>query len=144
MAETQITVAEYLLDDQVGYILRLANQRHSVVFQELSLHGLTPTQFAAMARLGEVGPCSQNQLGRLISMDVATIKGVVERLKEKGFALSKPDPGDKRRMLVSLSVEGQALLPELHRMGQRITATTLDPLSSSERTTFLKLLMKLT
>jgi hypothetical protein len=41
---------------------------------------LTPTQWAALAKLTETGPCSQNQLGRLAAMDVATIKGVIDRL----------------------------------------------------------------
>jgi len=30
--------------------------------------------------LTETGPCSQNLLGRLTAMDVATIKGVIDRL----------------------------------------------------------------
>ena len=133
----------YRLDDQVGYILRLANQRHSVIFSRLALLGLTPTQFAALVRLGEVGTCSQNQLGRLTAMDVATIKGVVERLKQKGLVLSKPDPGDKRRMLVSLSPEGEQSIADLHDVGHRITAETLAPLTPTESDTFLKLLGKL-
>ncbi|MTI02946.1 MarR family winged helix-turn-helix transcriptional regulator, partial [Roseibium sp. RKSG952] len=77
----------YLLDSQVGYLLRLANQRHASIFQSHTLEGLTPTQFAALVRIAELGKCSQNRLGRLAAMDVATIKGVVDRLKQKGFTI---------------------------------------------------------
>ena len=38
-----------------------------------------------LAKLLEVGPCSQNHLGRLIYLDAATIKGVVDRLSARGF-----------------------------------------------------------
>jgi len=38
---------------------------------------LTPTRFAAMAKLLEHGSLSQNELGRMTAMDIATIKGVV-------------------------------------------------------------------
>ena len=47
-------------------------------------------QWAALAKLAEVGECSQNLLGRLVAMDVATIKGVVERLVRRGFAATRP------------------------------------------------------
>ncbi|MDA7965087.1 MarR family transcriptional regulator [Ruegeria sp.] len=133
----------YRLDDQVGYVLRLANQRHAAIFQAHTLDGLTPTQFAALVRIGEQGQCSQNRLGRLSAMDVATIKGVVDRLQKKGLIVSAPDPNDRRRMLIALSADGKRLLDSMKLAGQRITAETLEPLSPSEREVFLKLLRRL-
>ena len=46
---------------------------------------VTTTQFAALAKLAEQGPLSQNQLGRATAMDAATIKGVVGRLVRGGW-----------------------------------------------------------
>ena len=77
----------YVLDDQIGYLLRLANQRHTLIFQEQAVLELTPTQFSAMVRLLDEGECSQNELGRRTAMDVATVKGVVDRLRAKGLVL---------------------------------------------------------
>jgi Transcriptional regulators len=84
MSETEITDEAYQLSTQVGFNLRRANQRHVAIFAR-HVDGLTPTQFAALARLFEQGPLSQNRLGRETAMDSATIKGVVGRLKAKGF-----------------------------------------------------------
>ena len=70
---------QYSLKAQVGFNLRRANQRHVAIFAR-HVDGLTPTQFAALAKLHELGSLSQNKLGRLTAMDSATIKGVVERL----------------------------------------------------------------
>ena len=70
----------YVLDNQAGFLMRVAMQRHTSIFTSRMVEGLTQTQFAALAKLYEVGPCSQNHLGRLIYLDAATIKGVVDRL----------------------------------------------------------------
>ena len=136
--------APYTLDTQVGYLLRLASQRHAAIFQTHTLDGLTAQQFAALVRIGEVGEVSQNRLGRLAAMDVATIKGVADRLRQKGLTRVEPDPGDKRRMLITLSDAGRALLTRMRAVGHAISAETLAPLSETERASFLKLLKKLT
>ena len=86
--------SEYRLDDQVGFLLRVAMQRHTSIFMSRIVKGLTQTQFAALAKLREVGPCSQNQLGRLIYLDAATTKGVVDRLEVRG--LDHRPPGCER------------------------------------------------
>src|SRR3972149_3089327 len=65
----------YVLDEQVGFLMRVAMQRHTAIFMSRMIEALTQTQFAALAKLYEVGPCSQNHLGRLIYLDAATIKG---------------------------------------------------------------------
>ena len=64
----------YVLNDQVGFLFRVAMQRHTAIFTSRMIEGLTQTQFAALAKLFEAGPCSQNHLGRLIYLDAATIK----------------------------------------------------------------------
>ncbi len=133
----------YVLDEQVGYLLRLASQRHSALFQNLMVDGITPTQFSALIRLNENGECSQNQLGRLSGMDVATIKGVADRLREKGLTTTRSDPNDKRRSLISLSPQGVQLIEDIKTRGAAISAQTLDPLSPQERDMLLQSLRKI-
>ena len=99
----------YVLDEQVGFILRQVWQRHSAIFSREIGTNLTPTQWAALSKLAETGPCSQNQLGRLTAMDVATIKGVIDRLTARGLTETSQDPEDGRRLLVSLTRAGQQL-----------------------------------
>lgn len=142
-SEDQATEDRYVLDEQVGYLLRLASQRHAVIFQENAILNLTPTQFAALVRLAELGETSQNELGRRTAMDVATIKGVVDRLRAKGLVQVRADPTDKRRTLISIHQAHRGLTEELHDSGQTITRRTLEPLSAAEQRTFLRLLKKL-
>ncbi len=134
----------YVLDEQIGYLLRLAGQRHAALFQARAVEGLTPTQFAALVRLSQHAAVSQNQLGRLTGMDVATIKGVVDRLKAKDLITLAADPDDRRRTLISLTERGRTLIPTLEAMGAEVTAATLAPLTPAEARTLKRLIEKLT
>lgn len=134
----------YDLNLQVGYLLRLANQRHTAIFQKNTIEGLTPTQFSALVRIWEEESVSQNHLGRLCGMDVATIKGVVQRLEAKQLVTFSADPGDRRRTLISLTDAGAALIDELLKIGSLITEETLAPLSKPEQVQLIKLLQKIT
>lgn len=133
----------YVLEDQIGFILRQVWQRHATIFAKEIGISLTPTQWAALAKLTETGPCSQNQLGRLTAMDVATIKGVIDRLTARGLTETSPDPQDGRRLLISLTRAGQALAEKAAPNALTISKETLAPLDAKERETFMALLSKL-
>lgn len=133
----------YILEDQIGFLLRQANQRHTAIFANRIIENLTTTQFAALSKLYEVGPCSQNRLGRLTAMDAATIKGVVDRLTKRGFTVARPDPQDTRLLILELTKAGQAAIETAIPLAVQITEETLAPLSSSERNLLRKLIRKI-
>lgn len=143
MSRMPRAVTSYQLSDQVGFNLRRANQRHVALFAQ-HVDGLTPTQFAALARLSEHGPLSQNHLGRLTAMDSATIKGVVERLAAKDLVTLQADPHDQRRRVAALTEAGTALFAKAHAQALDARTETLAPLSPDEVETFERLLAKLT
>ena len=133
----------YVLDEQVGFLMRVAMQRHTAIFTARMVEALTQTQFAALAKLYEVGPCSQNHLGRLIYLDAATIKGVVDRLGARGFVTALNDPNDRRRRAVTLTERGRQVTEEAMKVAAEITAATLAPLTAEEQRAVIKLLRKL-
>jgi DNA-binding MarR family transcriptional regulator len=134
----------YLLDEQVGFVMRVAMQRHTSIFTARMIEGLTQTQFAALAKLFEVGGCSQNHLGRLIYLDAATIKGVVDRLGARGFVTALNDPKDRRRRAVALTERGREVTEAAMKVAAEITTATLAPLSAEEQRLVTRLLKKLT
>jgi|SRR5271169_50881 len=135
--------ATYLLEEQIGFLLRIAMQRHTNIFTSEMIESLTAPQFSALLKLMQEGPLSQNHLGRLIYLDVATIKGVVERLRARGLVTSKDDPRDARRHTIALTAAGRRLVEAAIPIAVKITAKTLDPLSEKEQETLLHLLKKL-
>ena len=132
----------YKLYEQVGYILRQVSQRHMGIFSD-QITDLTPTQFAALAKLCEWRSISQNELGRQTSMDASTIKGVVDRLRKRGYLETQPDQRDHRRLILSPSAQGERVFADLVTVASDITAKTLKPLTKKEQDQFLRLLSKL-
>ena len=135
--------SEYRVDQQVGFFLRQANQRHVSIFSARMGDRLTTTQWAALTKLKEIQPSSQNQLGRETAMDVATIKGVVDRLVKRGFLATAPDPKDGRRLILSLTEEGLAVIDRNLGTAIAVTEETLAPLTSGERMMLIELLRKM-
>lgn len=132
----------YRLEAHVGHLLRRASQRHLALFSE-RIAEVTPRQFAALAKLHENGPVSQNQLGRDTAMDAATIKGVIDRLGARGLVEVAPSARDRRRVIVSLTGAGAALFAELAEAAFEVTEATLAPLDAEERARLLALLARI-
>ena len=139
---TDPKLTEYDLDKQVGFLLRRATQRHLALFAD-QIRNLTPTQFAALAKLCEMGPTSQNALGRATAMDAATIKGVIDRLRKKGMVASTRGIEDQRRIIVEITAAGRAQFEQDRIKAHAITANTLSPLSAKEQKRFLVMLARL-
>jgi DNA-binding MarR family transcriptional regulator len=136
--------AAYVLEEQVGFHLRRAQQRATEIFGEVMAEfGVTPTQFAALAKLDDLGPTSQNQLGRLTAMDPATIFSVVGRLGRRGWVEQAADAADARRVIVSLTPEGAAAVAGMKRIAAQVSARTLQPLTRVEAGVFVELLKRL-
>lgn len=137
-------VEHYHLEGQIGHVLRRANQRHTGIFSNLMPPELTPTRFAAMAKLLERGCLSQNELGRLTAMDIATIKGVVDRLRKRDLVKSSKDPNDARRQLIELTALGQDVIQAAIPKAVEVTEQTINSLSKDEAAQLIKLLQKIT
>jgi DNA-binding MarR family transcriptional regulator len=132
----------YRLQEQIGFVLRKAHQRHVAIFAA-RIAGLTPPQFATLAKLADVGETSQNQLGSLVAMDAATVKGVIDRLRARGLVELTRHDIDRRRLMVKLTAQGRETVERLIPRAQEITAETLAPLSPKEAATLLRLLTKI-
>ena len=137
-------MGHYKLEEQIGQILRKASQRHTGIFSELMPDNLTPTRFAALAKLLESGPLSQNELGRLTAMDIATIKGVVDRLRQRDLVVSNKDPNDARRQLISLTPAGLEAIQLAIPKATEVTAQTVSALTTEEEEQLVMLLKKIT
>src|SRR5258706_4308776 len=138
------TPRPYRIEDQVGYMLRRAHQRASAIFQTtIGDPNITPTQYSSMVKLHEYTELSQNLLGRLVGMDKATMQGVVRRLRDRGLVDSRPDPGDARRTLLSLTLDGQKLVDKLLMNGPAVSRETLKPLNGAEQRQLLDLLSRI-
>jgi MarR family transcriptional regulator, lower aerobic nicotinate degradation pathway regulator len=133
----------YVMEEQVGFLMRVAMQRHTAIFMSLMAHRLTQTQFAALAKLVEVGTCSQNHLGRLIYLDHATIKGVIDRLRRRKLVTIQVSPKDRRRSMITVTDNGHRVVKDAILLAHEITAETLACLKPMEQREVVRLLQKM-
>jgi MarR family transcriptional regulator, lower aerobic nicotinate degradation pathway regulator len=125
--------SDYVLEQHIGHLLRRSHQRHVANFEKgLGALDLTPTQFAALAKIGERGEVSQNLLGRQTAMDPATIQGVIQRLMARNLIERRADPST-----------GLALAKNAIVKVEEVSQTTLAPLDARERAALALLLQKL-
>ena len=143
-AVTEDAVADYVLERQIGYLIRRAHQRASAIFEQvMGDFEVTPVQFAVLAKLHDFGPTSQNQLGRSVGADPATMFGIAARLVKRGPLTQAIAPNDARLVILELSPQGRALTLAMKAEGATVTARTLEPLTEREQREIVRLLEKL-
>jgi len=133
----------YNVPEQFGFILRQVSQRYAAIFAAAMQDDITGPQFSAIATLLFNGPCSQNQLGRMVATDAPTIKGVVDRLHKRGLVRTGTDPTDGRMVIISLTPEGEAKARASIEAVRHVGDTALAPLSEAERAVFIAMLRRL-
>lgn len=134
----------YVLENQIGHLLRRAHQRATQIFLETFANAdLTPTQWAALSKLASETAASQNHLGRMTAMDPATIQGVIRRLEARGLVGRTDDPNDRRRTLLRLTEAGEAMVEQVTATAFQVSARTLAPLDEDEQLRLLAMLKKL-
>jgi DNA-binding MarR family transcriptional regulator len=138
-----VETSRYVLDDQIGFLLRQVTQRHTAIFTKRMGDGLTPMQWAVLAKLLEIGRTSQTALGRAVSMDAATVKGTVDRLEARGLVLRLQDAEDRRKLLVDLTEPGRATALRNLDAASAITWETVSPLADEEVRLLTALLAKM-
>ncbi len=136
--------ADYVLAEQIGFLLRRAHQRASQIFKnEFESTSLTPQQFAVLAKLYEVSEVTQNKLGRMVDMDPATLQGVIQRLMQRGLVRRVQDPTHKRRLKMLLTDDGMQMVKSCFNLGRQVSMETMQPLDQSEQIELIRFLKRI-
>ncbi|WP_062209792.1 MarR family winged helix-turn-helix transcriptional regulator [Streptomyces sp. NBRC 109706] len=99
--------------------------------------------YAVLASLREYGPGSQATLSRRTGIYRSDMVGVLNELAERELVDRAPDPDDRRRNIVRISVRGDRHLRVLDTVLDDLHDRLLAPLSAAERDEFLRLLTRL-
>ncbi|MDQ0792219.1 MarR family winged helix-turn-helix transcriptional regulator [Streptomyces sp. B1I3] len=99
--------------------------------------------YAVLASLQEYGPCSQADLSRRSGIYRSDMVGVLNELVERDLVERAPDPGDRRRNVITLSARGRRHLRLLDEVLDDLHDQLLAPLRPAERDQFVQLLTRL-
>ncbi|SAL51683.1 MarR family transcriptional regulator [Caballeronia choica] len=136
--------ADYDFTDQVGHLLRRAYQRHVSIFQQaIPDSQLTAAQFVTLCAIQAQQASSLNDIAKATAIDQATIRGVVERLQARKLIAVARDANDGRKVTVTTTAEGNALVERTVPFAHQITEATYGPLNAAERVAMVYLLRKM-
>lgn len=105
--------------------------------------GANPYQHGVLCSLAERRAETQAQIADALGYDRSWLVGLLDELEEEGLIERKPDPGDRRRNVVTLKPDGEARLLELRALSKGVEDEFLAPLSKTERQQLHELLLKL-
>ncbi|RYF36442.1 MAG: MarR family transcriptional regulator [Comamonadaceae bacterium] len=144
MKATRTTQPPYDFSEQVGHLLRRAYQRHVAIFQQtIPDSRLTGAQLGVLCALGDHGAMSMSEVCRITAIDLATMRGVTERLKARHLVSALADSVDRRKVIVTLTSSGERLLSETIPAAQLVSELTVANLNPAEQMALQYLLRKL-
>ncbi|EDY84360.1 transcriptional regulator, MarR family [Verrucomicrobiia bacterium DG1235] len=98
------------LDNQICFPLYAATNLINRLYRPLLAKvGLTYPQYIAMMALWERSPMPMGALCDRLFLDSGTLTPLLKRLEKTGYIARRRDPEDERRMIVSLTDEGDRL-----------------------------------
>lgn len=142
--ESSSTKDGYLFSDQIGHLLRRVYQRHTALFQQyIPDSQLTAAQFVVLCSVRDNGASSLADLVKATVIDQATVRGVVDRLKQRELVQVDHDPIDRRKVVINLTPIGQELVAQMEPFAKQITESTYGNLNPAERLALDFLLTKM-
>ncbi|WP_405711425.1 MarR family winged helix-turn-helix transcriptional regulator [Streptomyces sp. NBC_00046] len=104
--------------------------------------GLYPGQEFVMMCLWDAGAVRQSELIKAADLDPSTVTKMLQRLEQTGHVRRRPDPDDRRAVLVEATDDSCALHSDVQRAWTDLEDHTLAGLEPAEREELTRLLAK--
>ena len=118
-------------------LLYLVKQLESAIRAQMDValrsRRITVPQYTALTVLEQHDDMSAAQLARHTFVSAQAMEGVVGALRNAGLIMRHPDPENRRRLVISLTEEGRALLEDCRDDIDRIEAVAFATLSTEQR-----------
>lgn len=105
--------------------------------------GARKWHFAVLATLDEFGPASQAELSSRTGIYRSDVVAVLNELTDRGLVDRAPDPADRRRNVVTLTMAGRRHLLTMDKLLAEVEDEVLAPLTPTQREQLARLLTAL-
>lgn len=129
MQNEPTTTPELMLENQLCFTIYACSREFTKLYQpHLDKIGLTYSQYLVMLVLWERRQCTVKELGEALFLDSGTLTPLLKRLQAAGLILRERSLQDERKVLISLTEQGQSLKQEaLSIPGKMAAGTALSP-----------------
>ncbi|MEU9316299.1 MarR family winged helix-turn-helix transcriptional regulator [Streptomyces sp. NPDC048295] len=121
---------------------RVARLHRTAAGKLLKGLGLYPGQEFLMMCLWDSGAVRQSELIKAVDLDPSTVTKMLQRLEQTGHVRRRPDPDDRRAVLVEATDASCALHSDVQRAWTDLEEHTLTGLGPAERAELTRLLAK--
>jgi DNA-binding MarR family transcriptional regulator len=132
-----------LLETPSWLITRAYAHSHRLLADGFAAADSRGYHYRLLAALEEFGPASQADLGRRTGIDRSDVVAALNELADRGFIKRSPDPDDARRNVITITPAGTRQLRRLEKVLAGVQEKLLAPLSTADRTKFVRLLARL-
>ena len=129
-----------------GRLNRLDRVSNAAIEARLGEHGLSRGEFDVLATLrrgGEPYTLAPTALARWMMLSSAAMTNRIDRLEAAGLVERRPDPGDRRGVLVALTPDGKRVVDAAVADHVENERQLLEPLTAEDQQTLNALLRKL-
>ena len=129
-----------------GRLNRLDRVSNAAIEAWLGEHGLSRGEFDVLATLrrgGEPYTLAPTALARWMMLSSAAMTNRIDRLEAAGLVERRPDPGDRRGVLVALTPDGKRVVDAAVADHVENERRLLEPLTAEDQQTLNALLRKL-
>jgi DNA-binding MarR family transcriptional regulator len=125
-------------------LMHVAKRIRGCWIHQLAPLGLTPGQGRALGVIARAGDgIRMADLAGRLDIVPRSATSVVDGLEEQGLVLRRPDPGDRRSMLVTLTEAGRQLVSRIDEAKRGAAEEMFGTLEPAEREQLLAVLSRL-
>lgn len=122
---------------------RVSRKIYRYYESKLASFNVTPSQFYVLSVLWKYDGLKFKDLALKLSMDGATLTGILDRMDKRGFIEKRDDPDDRRSIRIFLTQESKELEPDLINIANNLDKNLRSDVSEDEFELFLQIIDKL-
>ncbi len=130
-------------EEYLFYLVLQANRRRETALATaLRQIGLTVAKWHAGAVIRRLGGCGMTEVSHLSAVDRTTLSRTINQMVEEGLVLRITSPNDRRRVHLSLSERGVALIDQARVVSKTLNRRFLEGAADEHRTGAVRLLQQ--
>jgi DNA-binding MarR family transcriptional regulator len=138
MAGTALPIDGHEVWERAGYLVRRSHRLHGRIWNTIVPRPLTSPQYGVLSAVERNPGIDQTRVAKAVSLDPASIAGIVRRLESAGLLVRQRDPQDSRRNELVLATDTSDRMGEMRTLVRRVWRVMFSPVPEEEKREFVE------